>query len=166
MPIRDYPFIEIAGSGIFVLRSEKSTPRLWIRVINPNNHLTTYTTAIVDTGAHDCLFPADWAANRGYDIQSSTAEEIETANGITQAYPHLTDVTILDVLADGQPDKGGILIPLGDIQVRYVKGLREFLLGRATFLDRFILSINYPERKFSIRLPEYPGYSEYPEYDP
>jgi hypothetical protein len=65
---------------------------------------------------------------------------------------HLTNVTILGVLPDGQPDKGSCLIPLGDIEVKYAEGLQEFLLGRATFLSRFVLSIGFPERKFSLRL--------------
>jgi hypothetical protein len=160
MPIRDYPFIEITGTNLFTLRSEQSTPRLWIRVINPRNHLATFTTALIDTGAHDCAFPSDWATALGYDLESSPPEEIQTANGITRAYSHLTNVTILGVLPDGQPDKSRCLVPLGDVQIKYAEGLQEFLLGRASFLNRFVLSIDFPEKKFAIRLPGHPEDSD------
>ncbi len=158
MPIRDYPFIEIAKGGTPVLQTARSGPRLWIRVINPRTGLGTDTPAIVDTGADDCLFPAEWAIKLGYNLAASPYPplQIHTANGATYAYIHETTVAVLGVLADGRADKNTILYPAHNIFIRYTDGLSQFLLGQASFLHRFVPSINYPQKKFSIRLPQSP----------
>lgn len=154
MPIRDYPFIEIGAGGAVSVRTQHSRPRLWIRVVNPITNLAVDTAAIVDTGADDCLFPAEWAIKLGYDLESSSPLEIHTANRATYAYMHPTYVAVLGALPNGQADKNRVLHALGTIQVRYTKGLGQFLLGQAAFLSKFIMVINYPEKKFSLRSPQ------------
>jgi len=154
MPIRDYPFIAIGGGGSLAVGTKEGRPRLWIRVTNPHSGMAIETAAIVDTGADDCLFPAEIALRLGHDLEAMPPIPIGTANKITYAYAHTTRIDILGVLPDGQADKKKILFTVGPTHINYAKGLDQFLLGRRNFLDQFILVINYPRRQFTIRKPQ------------
>jgi predicted aspartyl protease len=126
---------------------------LWLRLTNPRTRQALICAAVVDTGADDCSCPADWAMRLGHNLEVVPAKEINTANGTTRAYPHTTLIEVLGVSADGRANENEVLHEINDALVDYTKGLNTFLLGRKTFLDRFTLFINYPERKLSIRWP-------------
>jgi predicted aspartyl protease len=51
MPIKDYPFTRVTP--------DHSRPMLWVRVTNPATGLAVETLALIDTGADDCVFPAE-----------------------------------------------------------------------------------------------------------
>jgi hypothetical protein len=153
MPIRDYPFIAIGGNGSIALRSKEGRPMLWIRVTNPATNQALITAGIVDTGADDCACPADWAIRLGHNLEAVKHKDINTANGTTHAYPHTTRIEVLSCLPDGKANEQEVLYRMEGITIDYTKGLSAFLLGRKTFLDKFTLFINYPERKLSIRFP-------------
>jgi len=154
MPIRDYPFTGIHKGGGFTIHGTNPSPRLWIRVENPQTRISTDTIAIVDTGATTCLFPAACAIKLQYDPSSVPAIPIHTAGGTGSGRVLTTRVSVLAALPDGQADKKKILMVIGDIEVVYTDTCNEFLLGQTAFLSRFILVVNYPEKKFSIRLPQ------------
>jgi len=154
MPIREYPFTEILPGGTVRVRTAKARPHLWIRLSNPNTGQVFDTSAIVDTGADGCLFPADWALKLGYNLESVPPVEIGTANRVTHAYVHPTGVSILAILPDGHPDKTNVLYPVGIIPVAYTKGLDQLLLGRKDFLNRFVLVVHFSEQKFTLHLPQ------------
>jgi len=90
----------------------------------------------------------------GYDMSSGPTVSIGTAGGNGVGHAFVTRVSILGILPDGQASKGKVLRVIGNIQVVYAKDCNEFLLGQDSFLNKFILVINYPEKKFSLRLPE------------
>ena len=145
MPIRNYPFSPIG-------QDPTPRPMLWIRVINPKLNLSVRVLALVDTGADDCLFPAQVATELGHDLESVEPKVIVTANGPTNAYPHTSKLEILEIKADGKPGSQ-VLYTIPDTLIDFTQGCECFLLGTKTFLNRFVLTIDYPKQVFSILNP-------------
>lgn len=75
----------------------------------------------------------------GHDLQAGQERKISTGNGVTVAYSHTTRIEIenfstQDVLIDFMPN---LYIPL---------------LGVRSFLSNFVLTVDYPNKAFSLRL--------------
>jgi predicted aspartyl protease len=94
MPIKDYPFTQVAR--------HHSRPMLWVRVINPATGLAVEALALVDTGADDCVFPAEIAEALGHKLTSVPAKQMVTASGTTVAYPHTSKIQVLEMLPNGR----------------------------------------------------------------
>ena len=129
---------------------------LWLRITNPHTKVAPFVTlAIIDTGADECAFPAEGATLLGHDLESVQPKPIDTAGGITWAYPHTSRIEILEKRPDGSAgDK--VLYTIPDTLVNFTKGLKVFLLGARNFLSKFVIKIDYPEQVFSIRKPQPP----------
>jgi len=144
MPIRNYPFTPV--------RRDFARPMLWVRVVNPDNNLAVIALAIIDTGADDCVFPADAATVLGHDLKRGIHKRIRTASGITDAYGHTSRVDILQMQQNGRWGDE-ILYTIPDTLIDFAVGCECFLLGSRQFLSNFILEINYPRQVFSLRYP-------------
>lgn len=140
-------------SGNVSVKGPQARPRLWIRITNPATKLAVEVPAIVDTGADACAFPAQVAVQLGYDLESVNPKKINTAKGVTEAFPHMSRVEILDVQPNGLPGSN-VLYTISDRTFDFTKGLPEFLLGRKEFLNKFVLKIDYPQQVLSIRTPQ------------
>ena len=134
MPVRDYPFTVTRPGDV-------PRPYLPVTIVNPaiNKRLSVF--ALIDTGADECAFPASFAPVLGHDLQAGQQKKISTGNGTTIAYGHTTRLEISgfethEVVVDFMPN---LFIPL---------------LGVKSFLANFVLTVNYPKRTFSRRLPE------------
>ena len=131
---------------------------LWIRVSNPKStkKLKALALAIVDTGADDCLFPAETAIALGHNLRSVPSKSITGINSSTKAYPHTSQVEILETGANGLPTKK-VLFTIKNALIDFIKGSNNrqvpFLLGTKNFLSKFVLTIDYPKNRFSIRRP-------------
>jgi len=137
MPIDNCPFTLTIGG---ILR-----PLLSIRIINPHTNQSTLTYGIIDTGADECAIPAVFAPLLGHNLQAGTVKQISTGNGLTVAYSHTTKFEIF------HPNSGYLLYTLSDTPVDFLPNLHVVLLGVNNFLSRFILTINYPNKCFSIK---------------
>lgn len=130
MKLHDIPFTKLSPDDI---------PRPWlpVTIINPHANKSVKVLGLIDTGADECALPASYAAILGHNLQAGTAKEINTGNGKTIAYSHtvrmeIFDVTIKETLIDFMPN---LYVPL---------------LGVKSFLSNFILTVDYPELKFSL----------------
>ena len=123
---------------------------LWIRVANPHTNTKVVIQALVDTGADSCAFPADIAGQLGHHLESVPAKPVFTASGQTEAFAHTSRVDILEMRPDGLAgDK--VLYTIDDTPIDFIRGCDDFLLGVRDFLDEFVLTIDYPRQRFSIR---------------
>lgn len=134
MPIRDYPFT-VTRPG------DMPRPYLPVTIVNPATEKRLSVYALIDTGADECAFPATFAPLLGHDLQAGKQKKISTGNCTTVAYGHTTKIEITGfetqvVIVDFMPN---LFIPL---------------LGVRSFLSNFILSVDYPNRTFALRLPE------------
>jgi hypothetical protein len=140
MPINNCPFTQFRGN---IYR-----PTLPIRIINPHNPGSAYRTiGIIDTGADDCAIPAAYAPLLGHNLQAGMPKKIGTGNGITTAYSHVTKIEIFN------PVTKEIAYTLEDTPIDFLPNLSLSLLGVQNFLSRFVLTIDYPKKTFSIQFP-------------
>lgn len=145
MSIKDYSFIELSG---------KCRPMLWIRVTNPQKGRSIIGLAMVDTGADQCAFPAKVGKNLQYKPESAVAtNSIITASGETVAHSHISTIEVLKPDAKGRATDQVVSV-IKDVTVAYAEGLCAYLLGDQGFLCNFVLEIDYPNKKFSVRAPK------------
>lgn len=139
MPIRDCPFTD-CGNGIF-------RPILPVRIINPHTLKGYRTFGIIDTGADDCAVPAVVVPLLGHNLQAGKQKIISTGNGETIAYAHTIRFEIF------HPSTGELLYTIDDTPIDFMPNLHVVLLGVNSFLSRFVLTIDYPQKSFSILYP-------------
>ncbi len=139
MPINKCPFTYHQG---------KHRPILGVKIINPDTTekppLAAFKTkAIIDTGADTCAVPAALAPLFGYNVETGVPRKITTASGEAIAYNHKAIVEIY------HPNTDALLYTV-NLLIDFVQNLPIALLGVDHFLNKFVLTINYPERFFSI----------------
>ena len=139
MPIRECPFT-LCNGRIY-------RPILPIRIVNPHSGKGYKTFGLIDTGADDCAIPAVYAPLVGHNLQEGQSKTISTGNGETIAYAHTTRFEVF------HPETEELLYVIDDTPIDFLPNLHVVLLGVNSFLSRFILEINYPSKKFSIRYP-------------
>ena len=132
MPIRNYPF-SIARPG------DIARPYLPITIINSSARKQLKVFALIDTGADECAFPASFAPLLGHNIQSGQQRKISTGNGITTAYSHTNRIEI-----EGFTTR--------EVLIDFMSNLNIPLLGVRSFLNSFVLTIDYPNKTFSLKL--------------
>jgi hypothetical protein len=122
-------------------------PFLPLRIINPHTGKAHRAVGIVDTGADECAVPAFVARILGHDLSAGKMKQIKTGNGITNAYSHTTRLEIF------HPRTNQLLYTIMDTPIDFLPNLHVVLLGVNSFLSKFILSIDYPKKVFSIKSP-------------
>lgn len=132
MPIRNYPFSVIRPGDV-------GRPYLPVTIINPDTNKQISVYALIDTGADECAFPASFAPIPGHNLQSGQPRKISTGNGVTIAYSHTTRIIIEDFSTQ-------------DVLIDFMLNLYMPLLGVRSFLSNFILTVDYPNKIFSLQL--------------
>ncbi len=142
MPITSYPFRALKPGDI-------RRAMLPVRIHNPatGHHLQSW--GIVDTGADDCALPASFAPLLGHNLAAGTPKQVNTGNGITNAYAHTTRIEILDINTASR-----VVYTIHDTPIDFMINLPVVLLGVNNFLSHFVLTINYPQKQFSIQSPK------------
>ena len=132
MPVRNYPFSVIRPGDM-------ARPYLPVTVINPTAGKHVKVLALIDTGADECAFPASFAQPLGHNLQAGMQRKISTGNGITTAYGHTTRIEI-----EGFSTQ--------EVLIDFMPNLNIPLLGVRSFLGQFILTVDYPNKTFSLNL--------------
>ena len=133
MPIRNYPFTVIRPG-------DTPRPYLPVTIVNPSTQKQINTYSLIDTGADECAFPASFAPLLGHNLQVGQLKRISTGNGVTIAYSHTTRIII-----EGFSTQ--------DVLIDYMPNLNIPLLGVKSFLSNFVLTVDYPNKVFSLVLP-------------
>jgi len=114
-----------------------SRPYLNVTLINPENNKNVRITALIDTGADECCFPIDMAYLLGHDFKNGRLKRISTANGDIEVFSHTNRIFIKNYMTK-------------DILIDFSDKLKIPILGVRNFLSDFILTINYPEKYFTL----------------
>jgi len=130
MLVEDYPFTAARPGDV-------ARPYLPVTIINPENKKQLNVFALLDTGADECALPASFAAPLGHNLQSGHQKKVSTGNGITIAYGHTVNIKAINFTAE-------------NVIVDFMPNLYIPLLGVKSFLNNFIVKIDYPNKKFSI----------------
>ena len=145
MPINEFPFIKASAHS-------RLRPMLHVRITNPHSGLFMDTIGLIDTGADQCALPAQFADFLGHSLEAGQAKKIGTGNGVTMAYSHTCRIEIFDTAAP-QHGQGFVVHTIQDAPIDFMPNLSTVLLGVGNFLGRFTLTIDYPQKTFSICSP-------------
>jgi len=146
MPIRNFPFLRPHP------RDPKRRPWLFINIMNPHTGSICPTFGLIDTGSDECALPAAYADLLGHNLTAGEPKQIRTGNGVTTAYRHTCTIQIFD---SGSLHQGNLQVAhrIEEILVDFMPNLHCALLGVNTFLNNFLLTIDYPNQVFSIHSP-------------
>lgn len=130
MLVENYPFIVTRPGDI-------ARPYLPVRIINPENQKQINVYALIDTGADECALPASFAPLLNHNLQAGYQKKINTGNGITIAYSHTVCIKAFEFSTE-------------NVLIDFMPNLHIPLLGVKSFLGNFSLSVDYPNKRFSI----------------
>jgi len=131
MELSNIPFTKLSSDDI-------SRPWLPVTIINPHSDKRVKVLGLIDTGADECALPASYAAILGHNLQAGIAKEINTGNGKTIAYSHVVRIEIFDIV-------------IKETLIDFMPNLYVPLLGVKSFLTNFVLTVDYPQKKFSLQ---------------
>lgn len=140
MPIVEFPFIKFSTDDL-------GRPILPVRIHNPHTGRFFVTWGIVDTGADECAIPATLANELGHTLERGSQKIVNTGAGPNTAFAHTTRIDILSLQKD-------ILYSIKETPIDFMPNLHCVLLGVRNFLNHFILTVDYPNQKFSIIDPD------------
>ena len=130
----DLPFTQLSPGDI---------PRPWLPVMitNPHSGKQMHVLGLIDTGADECALPATYAKILGHILQAGNSKEINTGNGVTTAYSHTSQITVADFTIERT-------------LIDFMPNLSVPLLGTKNFLSNFVLTVDYPNLRFSLKLAD------------
>ena len=130
MLVENYPFITTRPGDI-------ARPYIPITIFNPANRKEISVFALLDTGADECALPATFAPVLGHNLQAGFQKRISTGNGITIAYDHTVCIRAFGYTTE-------------NVVIDFMPNLNIPLLGVKSFLTKYILKIDYPNKVLSI----------------
>jgi len=77
-------------------------------------------------------------------LNAGNSKKIGTGNGVTIAYSHTTTFQIF------HPASFDLVYTLDNILIDYLPNLEVVLLGAENFLSQFVLTLDYPNKMFSL----------------
>lgn len=146
MPIRDYPFQAHPQIPI-------PSPVLPIRIINPDNGKDYKTWGLIDTGAVQTAIPGHIAETIGHNINAVKSIPGYGADGALKIYQHSFTIEIFKMDANGIVDADSIIHTISRRRMGVIKDLPLVLLGVREFLKKFVLTVDYPQGRFSVKSP-------------
>ena len=130
MKIVDFPFTKLSPGDI-------ARPWLTVTIINAHSGRQINVLGLIDTGADECALPAAYASLLGHNLQAGKPKEINTGNGVTTAYSHSSQIKVADFTVE-------------QTLIDFMPNLSVPLLGMKNFLSNFILTVDYPNLRFSL----------------
>lgn len=116
-------------------------PYLDVVYINPQTNKRFKTIALIDTGADRCVIPSHLAKFLGYSNQEKTIVQVRGIGGQVTCYSHIMQIEVKNFCTDG-------------VEIIFSDNVCEPILGVSTFFKNFCLTIDYPNNRFSLRLPD------------
>ena len=148
MPIVNYPFQAMIPGA-------RRRPILPLRIRNPDpdSGQDFDTWGMIDTGADRIFIPSQIAEVINHNVVFGDPKSIITASGNTTAYEHTCEIQIFAMGQNGQVDYGNMRITIPPKHIWVLPDLDKVILGVDDFLADYILTIDYPNQMFSVRLP-------------
>jgi len=132
------------------ISSEIIRPLVPVKIVNPFTKQEIRTTALIDTGADNCVFPEFIALNTGHilkatDVQTNVTQGV--GKNMVHVWKHTFDIHLLDPKSNETIWKSkSILIDCLDHNEAPV------LLGSSNFLCNFKITLNYVTKNILIDL--------------
>ena len=145
MPITNYPFVSPVPTSM-------PKPSLPLKIVNPHNKQSLLTWGLIDTGADVSAIPEFIADQLCHDLSKGKKQTNRAAGGKIDIYLHTFEFDILQFDRTGHI--GDTIIRTPKRRIAVVPGLTMVLLGERDFLSRYILTIDYPHKTFSLNKPK------------
>ena len=148
MPVDNHPFTNWDQVGV-------PAPILPIRIINPKNKAIYPTFALLDTGAASTAIPGFIAEDLGHIIENVKPKEVYGIAGKTLSYPHsfIIEVLLQNPDATGPADECKLVHKMRK-KVDVMENLGITVLGAWDFMYKYVITIDYPNLDFSVKLPK------------
>jgi len=150
MPIVEYPFIADTSW------QPTWRPYLPIEFVNPNNGCGVLTFAPIDSGALHCYIPFEWAREMDITLEESDRIDVYCADVKREGYKYELGMRIFGIVPvyrDNVFVPENIILGLPEIEVVFLRELKNPRLGVNGFLATYVLILNNRIKKFSIRIP-------------
>lgn len=152
MPIDSYPF-RVSAECPF------NKPLVPVVLYNPANDFSYETWGLIDTGADMTCIPEYIAKALYHDVRNHKAKK-DMSSGIggeVKVYMHTFSLDVLYSDSNGKvtPNRFAIRIPKREFAV--VPNLHMVILGEKDFLKNYVLTIDYPNKNFSLKKPAKPA---------
>ena len=140
---QEYPFIPIEPGD---------WPRLILPVCitNPKNGRFIRHWAFADTGADRSAFPGWLRQALGLSPRSGIRRSITTGSGPDTAHAHLAQVDIFGLTPGLRRVDTSKVIHSVSTRMDFMPNLGSCLIGVESFLEEFILRVDYQRRVFSL----------------
>ena len=112
-------------------------PYLRVNITNASSGKNLSIVALIDTGADECALPTAYSGLLGHKLDLGLAKEIGTAGGEATAWSHTACLKI-----EGLEDRRAI--------IDFIPGLEIPILGVNSFLSGFVLTVDYPNKTFTL----------------
>jgi hypothetical protein len=145
MTKRTYPFVSFTDANGTIVKAPSTY--LPIRVANPHSGLSAVVYALIDTGADNCVFPKSLAVSLGHNFEGAGVQSQSTmgVSGSTDVFLHTFDLAILT------PDRSAVFVSFEQILISCVPTEIPVLLGVADCLNRFSLTVDYPNMEITLK---------------
>lgn len=142
MPITDYPFVIHHGIP---------RPLLPVVLENPVGGRSCKTWALIDTGADSSAIPGFLAKELCHDIthEDVRKESCHGVGGAAFTYFHSFRLSVLGLDSNGETTED-VSIRINKREFGVAPDLHIMLLGVSDFLAKYLLSVNYPKKLFSV----------------
>lgn len=140
---QEYRFIQIEPGD---------RPRLVlpVRITNPKNKRYVNHWAFVDTGADRSAFPGWLRSVLGLSPRSGVKRSITTGSGPDNAYANSVQIDIFGLTPNLRRVDTTKIIHSVSTLIDFMPNLGSCLIGVESFLEDFILSVDYQRRVFSL----------------
>lgn len=126
-------------------------PYLPIKIIHPEDaNSYVIVGALVDTGAFSTKIPMKWAERIGLDVENGNHISGDTAGGEIEGLLCKCKIQVLDLSEKGKILSENILVELIGDRFVFGKCTPIPLLGVKEFLKDLLLTVDYPNKKFSL----------------
>ena len=134
--------------------ADDGKPVLPIVLCNPANGFEFETWGLIDTGADSSVVPENIAKILYHDIRNAKAErEVNFGlGGAVAVFMHSFDIHVRATDKKGKITSK-IAAKMTNKKIAVAPKLHTVILGESDFLKNFILTIDYPNRVFSLTIP-------------
>jgi hypothetical protein len=146
MAIYKYPFRRIIGASA-------AQPVLPIIISNPANGVEHLTWALIDTGADTSAVPEEIAMLLYHNIRHPDVKKDCSfgISGHTVVFLHTFTIDVLAPKPSGEVNLAKVAMRVTKQLIPVIPQLPVVILGQKDFLQRSILTLNYPKKWFSIQ---------------
>lgn len=154
MPIDMHPFLPLSQGA-------KEEPLVHIQIENPNDESAEKIErelGLIDTGADWCYFPRSYAKKLNINLsrRNKMKRGVIAAGKKRKGWRHSVKLRVFVTQQTTPKPVFVVDTPVIDVEITvvFVHNLKRAILGVRHFLGKYVFTINYNKRRFSMRIAD------------